>query len=72
MSTKNVLNIPNTLTIARLVSVPFLAHAIIHHNHLWAAGLFAAAAATDVLDGYLARALNQQSRLGSFLDPIAE
>lgn len=42
-------------------------------NHLlWAAGIFAVAAATDWVDGYLARRLGQMTKLGAFLDPVAD
>jgi len=43
-----------------------------HHKHLFATILFAAAAITDWLDGYLARVLNQASVFGAFLDPVAD
>ena len=42
-------------------------------NHLlFAAGIFAVAAATDWVDGYLARSLGQMTKLGAFLDPVAD
>lgn len=43
-----------------------------HHKHLFSALLFAFAAVTDWLDGYLARTLNQTSAFGAFLDPVAD
>ncbi len=43
-----------------------------HNKHLVATLLFAAAAITDWLDGYLARVLNQTSAFGAFLDPVAD
>lgn len=43
-----------------------------HHKHLLSALLFAFAAITDWLDGYLARTLNQTSAFGAFLDPVAD
>lgn len=43
-----------------------------HHKHLLSALLFAFAAVTDWLDGYLARSLNQTSAFGAFLDPVAD
>jgi cardiolipin synthase (CMP-forming) len=64
--------IPNLLTAARIVLTPFVAW------HLWqgdvegAFWLFVAAAITDLLDGNLARLLNQRSVLGAWLDPIAD
>lgn len=44
----------------------------LHHKHLLSALLFAFAAITDWLDGYLARSLNQTSAFGAFLDPVAD
>ncbi len=44
----------------------------LHHKHLFSALLFAFAAITDWLDGYLARTLNQTSAFGAFLDPVAD
>lgn len=44
----------------------------LHHKHLFSALLFAFAAITDWLDGYLARSLNQTSAFGAFLDPVAD
>ena len=44
----------------------------LHNKHLFSALLFAFAAVTDWLDGYLARRLNQGSAFGAFLDPVAD
>lgn len=44
----------------------------LHHKHLFSSLLFAFAAITDWLDGYLARSLNQTSAFGAFLDPVAD
>jgi cardiolipin synthase len=74
------LNIPNLLTWFRIVMIPvFLALFYVsddtislHNKHLFSALLFAFAAITDWLDGYLARRLNQGSAFGAFLDPVAD
>lgn len=67
---------PNLLTYARLVAVPVLAAVMFFfqgETGRWAAAIiFALAAITDFLDGYLARAWSQQSPLGRMLDPIAD
>src|SRR5579859_7456259 len=69
------LNWPNTLTWLRIYTIPLLA-VLFYMPYPWAdpaAGLlFAAAGITDSLDGYLARRLGQTSRLGAFLDPVAD
>jgi CDP-diacylglycerol---glycerol-3-phosphate 3-phosphatidyltransferase len=68
-------NLPNTLTWLRIIAIPLIV-ALFYMPYPWAdpaAGLlFTAAAITDSLDGYLARRLGQTSRLGAFLDPVAD
>jgi CDP-diacylglycerol--glycerol-3-phosphate 3-phosphatidyltransferase len=68
-------NVPNTLTWIRIAAIPLIV-LLFYMPYPWAdpaAGLlFAAAGVTDSLDGYLARRLNQTSRLGAFLDPVAD
>ena len=65
-------NLANFLTAVRLVLAPFVIQAILAGAHWRAAVLFAAAAATDVLDGAAARRLNLVTRMGAYLDPIAD
>ena len=70
-----MLNIPNLLTLFRLVLIPFILIAYYwpsESRFLWASGLFMLAAATDWLDGFLARKLNQTTDFGAFLDPVAD
>lgn len=64
--------IPNLLTVARLVSLPFLLMAIRRDAHMVALGIFLAASITDIIDGYLARRFGMSSRLGAYLDPLAD
>jgi CDP-diacylglycerol--glycerol-3-phosphate 3-phosphatidyltransferase len=72
---QDVLNIPNLLTMARVVMIPvflwFLDKETPKDGFI-AAMIFTAAAITDMLDGYLARKLNVVSVLGKFLDPLAD
>ncbi|MFZ5556785.1 MAG: CDP-diacylglycerol--glycerol-3-phosphate 3-phosphatidyltransferase [Pseudomonadota bacterium] len=73
-------NLPNLLTWLRILLIPvfvavfYVSDAALssHHKNLAATLLFALAAITDWLDGYLARALNQTSAFGAFLDPVAD
>jgi cardiolipin synthase len=68
-----VLTIPNGLSVARLVGVPvFLWLVLGPKADYWAVVLLIASAATDWLDGKIARAMNQQTRLGEALDPAAD
>ena len=68
-------NLPNTLTWTRIAAIPLIV-LLFYMPYPWAdpaAGLlFAAAGITDSLDGYLARRMGQISRLGAFLDPVAD
>ena len=73
-------NVPNTLTMLRIVMIPMFvcifympANVISPHwVNFFATLIFALAAITDWLDGYLARMLNQTSAFGAFLDPVAD
>jgi cardiolipin synthase (CMP-forming) len=65
-------NLANALTVSRLVLAPIFLVLYVQGDRLRALSAFAAAAATDVLDGLVARALHQHTRLGAFLDPIAD
>jgi cardiolipin synthase len=70
---ERILTIPNGLSVLRLLGVPlFLWLVLGPHLDAWAVALMIASAATDWLDGKIARALNQQSRLGEALDPAAD
>ena len=71
-----VLTIPNALSAARLAGVPVFLWLVLGPRtataDYWAVGLLIVAGASDWLDGKLARALNQGSRLGQVLDPAAD
>ena len=62
----------NALTVLRLVLAPVFLVLYVEGDRLRALAAFAAAAATDVLDGLVARALRQATALGAALDPIAD
>src|SRR4051812_39778200 len=75
------MNLPNYITIARIVVVPLVVVALLTpvaestlgiSGYALAIVLFVAAALTDIADGRLARRRNQVSTLGKFLDPIAD
>lgn len=63
---------PNQLTLLRLIFVPFIINAVIEGHYHVALTLFILAGVSDGLDGLLARALNQKTLLGQYLDPIAD
>ncbi len=70
------LSLPNLLTYGRVLAVPVVVMCMFWPEEFWmrwtALGIFALAAITDFLDGYLARIWEQQSSLGRMLDPIAD
>ncbi|MCR4376934.1 MAG: CDP-diacylglycerol--glycerol-3-phosphate 3-phosphatidyltransferase [Rhodospirillales bacterium] len=70
-----VLNIPNVLTVSRIIAIPvvllFIYWGGVNGNWL-ALAVYTYACITDFFDGYLARAWHQQSAFGRFLDPIAD
>lgn len=73
-------NLPNALTWLRIVMIPLfvgvyyfpLTWLALPQQNLVATVIFTVAAITDLLDGYLARKLNQTSAFGAFLDPVAD
>lgn len=65
--------IPNVISMLRLLGVPlFLWLVLVPKADIWAFVVLVVAGATDWIDGYLARRLNQQTRLGVLLDPLAD
>lgn len=70
------INVPNILTIARIIITPFFLTAILSenlpHRFLIACIIFSIGAITDAVDGHLARKNNQITNFGKFLDPIAD
>lgn len=69
------MNIPNLLTILRVLLIPVfigLFYLPFSWSYWAASGVFALASATDWLDGYLARRLGQSTPFGAFLDPVAD
>jgi len=69
------MNIPNLLTVLRVLLIPcfiLLFYMPYQWSYLAASTVFAIAAATDWLDGYLARRLEQSTPFGAFLDPVAD
>ena len=69
-------NLPNILTVLRLLAAPGVAVMFLYFTRPYADALamllFVSAAITDWFDGYLARAWKQETKLGAMLDPIAD
>jgi CDP-diacylglycerol--glycerol-3-phosphate 3-phosphatidyltransferase len=78
MSHNSNWNLPNAITLARIIATPFFIWMLLADNGQlgglrWAAGVFfIVAMASDALDGYLARSRNLITDLGKLLDPIAD
>lgn len=66
------MNLPNAITIVRFLLVPVVVWAIASHQMQIAFWLFAAAAISDMLDGFLAKRFSMTSDLGAHLDPLAD
>ncbi|MEQ9547556.1 MAG: CDP-diacylglycerol--glycerol-3-phosphate 3-phosphatidyltransferase [Marinobacter sp.] len=69
------MNLPNLLTLSRIVMIPVFVvifYLPVQWSYLVSAAIFALAGATDWLDGYLARKLDQSTPFGAFLDPVAD
>jgi cardiolipin synthase len=66
------LTLPTLFTLSRVVMTPFVVYAILNQRHGVALAIFAAAAATDAVDGYLARQMGMATAVGAYLDPIAD
>lgn len=74
-SSNPLYNLPNILTMLRIAAIPVLAVILTSSSReacFWGAALFALAAITDWLDGYLARRMKIVTVFGKFLDPVAD
>jgi CDP-diacylglycerol--glycerol-3-phosphate 3-phosphatidyltransferase len=70
-----ILNIPNYLTVLRILSIPLILIPLQYgrpRTSLWAAGIFSVAFFTDWLDGFIARKKNLVTQFGKILDPLAD
>ena len=69
------MNLPNILTLSRITMIPvfvLIFYLPLQWSYFASAAIFALAAGTDWLDGYLARRLDQSTPFGAFLDPVAD
>lgn len=72
---REILNLPNTITLARISVAPFLFFLLMSPGPFWSlvlAALFVLASITDFLDGFIARKYNLITTMGKFLDPLAD
>jgi len=66
------MNLPNTITLVRVILIPFFIDLMIYGYYRPALLVFVTACLTDALDGTIARLTNTQTQLGAFLDPMAD
>lgn len=66
------MNLPNLISLARLVAVPLIVWLILREEWLAAFWLFVAAGVSDAVDGFIAKKFGSSTVLGSFLDPLAD
>jgi len=67
-----LLSLPNLLTCARLALTPFIVFKLMANDCTRAFWLILLAGSTDAADGYIARRIGQETRVGAYLDPIAD
>lgn len=72
MKLSQLLTAPNQLTLLRMVFLPFIIIHLVNGHYFWALILFVLAGISDGLDGLLARVLKQQTKIGQYLDPMAD
>ncbi len=68
----SALNLPNILTLTRIILLPIFVASMIYRRYDYALYIFAIAAITDTLDGLIARIKGLKTPLGTFLDPLAD
>ena len=72
MSSSRIVTVPNMLTVFRMVLIPVFVTLLFYQRFVLALAVFVIAGLTDGLDGILARRFQQESQLGTVLDPIAD
>lgn len=66
------MNLPNSITLGRVVAIPFFMYFLYIESYVIALIIFAIASVSDFLDGYLARKMNLVTNFGKFMDPTAD
>lgn len=66
------MNLPNFITLIRVILIPFFIGLLMYHHYQAALGVFLFACVTDALDGMIARLMHLKTELGAFLDPLAD
>src|SRR2546422_2678730 len=66
------MNLPNALTVLRILLIPFFIGFLTYGHYLWALWTILIAGVTDILAGVIARMANQRTKLGAYLGPLAD
>lgn len=69
---QGAMNIPNAVSVLRLLLIPVFLWLVLNDETAWAGALLGVIGATDWIDGYLARRLDQVTEVGKMLDPFAD
>ncbi len=69
---QHLLNIPNVLTLARIIMTPVIVYMVLSEQAWLALALMVVAGITDMLDGAIARYFNMRTTVGAYLDPMAD
>lgn len=69
---KEAINVPNAVSVLRLLLIPVFAWLVLTEQTAWAGALLGVIGATDWIDGYIARRFDQVTEIGKMLDPIAD
>jgi len=71
-SKKSVMTLANKITVVRILTIPAIVIGMLEQAHVWVYALLTFSMATDLLDGLAARRRGERTRLGAFLDPLAD
>lgn len=66
------MNLPNAISLARLLAVPIAIWLVMGGHWMWAFWLFVVAGLSDAVDGFLAKRFNSATEIGRYLDPLAD
>jgi CDP-diacylglycerol--glycerol-3-phosphate 3-phosphatidyltransferase len=69
---RDLLKLPNILTLSRILLLPLLIYTLIHHLHIYSVIIGSVMLISDLFDGYLARRYKMMTLFGSILDPISD
>lgn len=69
---KTILNVPNILTIFRIVLIPVFVYLFLNDLEMWALCVYCLASLTDIADGYIARKYHMITDFGKLVDPLAD